>query len=62
MAEQQKASSGMLQPLQPSQQAALNNNEPFRNPYEPVIVPQMPDMRGIPAELSAFRDQCASGA
>ncbi|KAG1669448.1 hypothetical protein FOA52_004081 [Chlamydomonas sp. UWO 241] len=31
------------------------------NPYEPLLVPELPDMAYIPSALRPFRDQCASG-
>eukprot|EP00195_Chlamydomonas_chlamydogama_P005039 CAMPEP_0202904974 /NCGR_PEP_ID=MMETSP1392-20130828/31957_1 /ASSEMBLY_ACC=CAM_ASM_000868 /TAXON_ID=225041 /ORGANISM="Chlamydomonas chlamydogama, Strain SAG 11-48b" /LENGTH=89 /DNA_ID=CAMNT_0049592871 /DNA_START=89 /DNA_END=355 /DNA_ORIENTATION=- len=31
------------------------------NPYDPIRVPLLPDMRAIPPELRNFRDQCAAG-
>ena len=44
------------------QQNMRLSEDPFRNPYDPVLAPALPDMvANIPPELSQFRDQCASG-
>lgn len=51
----------MSQPLYANGAGGAYGPTGFADPYEPVKIPQMPDMRYIPPELQAFRDQCSAG-
>ena len=58
-AQQQQWEANVLAQRQQNMRLA---DDPFHNPYNPVLAPALPDMvANIPPELNQFRDQCASG-
>ncbi|GAX73672.1 hypothetical protein CEUSTIGMA_g1123.t1 [Chlamydomonas eustigma] len=43
------------------QESYQKDPQEYRNPFNPVLVPVLPDMQAIPDGLTNFRDQCAAG-
>jgi hypothetical protein len=47
--------------LQQGNSEQENQQQDYRNPYNPVLVPALPDMQALPAGLANFRYECAAG-